>query len=116
MILKLRVTGRPHAVHGGGGWTYIDGVARVDTHETPLQENGDRRAFTGEGLVEFVAASFGPERDYSYELWPQDMGEGFCRYAVLAVVRTYADRCVLVVATAECFLLGDNGQTIDRLY
>lgn len=115
MIIKLQVVARPHAKNGGGGWTYIDGVARVDTHNVPLVD-GERRAFKGTELVEYVAESFGTDREYAYELWPQDMGEGFERYAVVHTARLHNGGCVLVVATAECFLLSDKGDTIDRLY
>ncbi len=116
MIVKSRVTNRPHAVNGGGGWNYIDGVVRVETHEVPLQEDGTRRAFTAEGLRAWVADSFGSERDYAFEVWPQDCTDDFYRYATIIVARLRDDRFALIVATDDCFLLGDNGQTVDRLY
>jgi hypothetical protein len=118
MIVKLRVTDRPFAAKGSGGWTYIDGVERVETHEGPLEGDGSRHAFTKDGLIRHVADAFGEsgQRGFKSEVWPQNMDDKFCRYVALVVAYTSDDAAVLIVATDHCYLLGENGQTIDRLY
>lgn len=116
MILKLRIAGRPHAANGTGGWTYVDDVVRVDTHDVPVTEDGPR-AFTREGLVQFVNESWGPSdlREFDFELWPQDMHDDWCRFAAVAVAYLASGGTVLVVMTEDCYLLGANGQNVDRL-
>lgn len=120
MIVKIRVEQRPHAMGGEGGWTFIDGIQRVDTHGPLMRDDGEgpiRAAFTREGLIEAVDARFGPGRDrsFEFEVWPQDMTDGWAKYADLAVCRRSDDRHVLVVMTSEAFLLDDSGNTIERL-
>lgn len=117
MIIKLRVPARPFAKDGTGGWTYLQGVERVDTHETPTQDDGSARAFTREGLIQFVDDCWGPSglRQFDYEVWPQDMHDEWCRFAAVAVAHLTGGRMALLVMTEDCYLLGENGQTVDRL-
>jgi hypothetical protein len=118
MILKYRVTNRPHAVNGGGGWIFVDDIERIETHETPTNEDGSRRSFQSKELIEWVNTGCGSERTFDYELWPQNMNteDGWERYANIAVCHLSKEQCVFVIATDECYLLGDTGNTIDRIY
>jgi hypothetical protein len=117
MILKLRVADRPHAWNGAGGWTYVDNIDRVETHETPrVSDNGEKHAFDAQELKDFIDSAWGSERSFDYEIWPQNLTNDFKRYVVMLVCHLFDGRCCFVVVTDECFLLGNTGQTVDRIY
>lgn len=126
MILKLRVPEYVGSVVNSGGWKYVDGVERVTTHgpiiedrDIEEQHKGEPRVFGSYAEVrEYVAHAWGDanSRAYSFELWPEwPHDRDFARFLTIAVLHLYSGAVVLAVLTEDCYLLGPNGDNIDRL-
>lgn len=123
MILKLR-TSHAH----GGTWRYLDGIRDVQTYG-PVQDgsqSGPGEDLTipadWESLVAAVKRTWGEDRTgFDHEYWPTYLhpsesqgGQPLVRIDAV-VARTVEDRALLVLLGDECFLLGDDGGTVDRL-
>lgn len=124
MILKLRVPEYVGSVVKSGGWKYVDGVERVHIYGPIMDDRdgptkGDPRVFTSyDELTSYIANAWGDtdSRSYDFELWPEwARSEGYARYVTVAVLYLTDDRIVLAVLTEDCYLLGSNGQNVDRL-
>lgn len=122
MIVKLRVPQYVGSVVKSGGWKYVDGVERVTTMGPILNDDGEDfgpRVFRSyDEVKDYVAHAWGDhnEREYAFELWPEWPREGgVSRFLTVAYLYLVGGGMVLAVLTEDCYLLGDNGQTVDRL-
>jgi len=110
MIVKMRTSAFE------GGWLYLDGVRKAQTYGPLRVGDGHQLFSTRQELAERVDEAWGPPqvREFSDELWPELKGDDMSA-VVMARLDMDDGQMVLALLVADAFLLGDDGQTVDRL-
>lgn len=126
MILKLRTRERGHDL----GWTYIDGVTRVDVIGPISNEDGTQRAFESHAdVVDWAKEYWGEQAfnnlsdHFAFVIWPNFRlgragggGQPDAYTLSQATVWVTDERIGLAFLTQDdAYLMSDTGATIDRL-
>ena len=117
MILKVRVH-TPGTPAERDQWDYLDAISKVRAFPVAEEGEGWRLFGSVRDLREWVDYHWGPAeaRVFAEELWPEFHTDETEAVTVKPVVAWRTDHSmVFVLAASECYLLSDDGKTVDRL-
>jgi hypothetical protein len=117
MIVKLRYA--PAVAGADDGWVWLDSIERVTSHGYLLDSKDPAHIASVESheqLADLVKQSWGEDRAFNREVWPQELcTRDNPRYVGMFVAQRRDDTLVLLIVADEAYLMSDTGATVDRL-